>query len=79
LLTEIISLGSPNVPSPSYIYPKLWKNQELALNTMFCFCMYLKGDICLWDKQRSLISKAVNLEADPLAKKIGNGVSTTCS
>lgn len=55
------------------------ENQNLALNTMFCLHLQLTGNTCLWDKRRSLISKVVNLKANLLAKKIGNGVSMTCS
>lgn len=58
---------------------QIMENQELALDTVFCLCLQITGNTCLWDKQRSLVSKAVNLEANPLAKTIGNSISTICS
>lgn len=65
----------PHPPTPTQTI----ENQELALDTMFCLCLQFTGNTCLWDKQRNPVSKAVNLEANPLAKMIGNGVSTTHS
>lgn len=52
------------------------ENPELALDSVFCL---LAGDTYLGDKQRGLVSKAVELEANPLAKKIGNSVSAAYS
>lgn len=51
------------------------ENPELALDSVFCFPVQLAGDTCYGDKQRCLVSKAVNLKGNPLAKKIGNSVS----
>lgn len=59
--------------------PQTTENQELALDAVCCLHLQLAGDTCLWDKQRSLVSKAVDLEANSLTKMIGNGISTTCS
>lgn len=49
------------------------------MDSVFCLHVQFAGDPCFGDKQRGLVSKAVNLEANPIAKKIGNGVSAVYS